>query len=54
MSKIVYLLGAGASFGKRGKEVLFSRDASRVGHVITKNGNYPIIQEGLPLVTEIP
>lgn len=54
MSKIVYLLGAGASFGKRGKEVLFSRDASRVGHVITKNGNYPIIEEGLPLVTEIP
>ncbi len=43
MSKVVYLLGAGASYGKRLKP-----DSSQVGEV------HNTIAEGLPLVSEIP
>lgn len=56
MAKIVYLLGAGASYGKRDektpiKELRSKQDVLGGSNII---GKYANITEGLPLVTEIP
>lgn len=55
MTDVVYLMGAGASFGKRGKEdfshkvEIKSGDAVSTSHIHCAN-----ILEGMPLVIEIP
>lgn len=54
MSKIVYLLGAGASFGKRDYENPLSVSKEIPGHSFVNNIKVANIVEGLPLVSEIP
>lgn len=55
MTDVVYLMGAGASFGKRGKEdfshkvEIINGDTKSVRHIYCAN-----IIEGMPLVIEIP
>lgn len=55
MSKIVYLLGAGASRGVRGDDVLkFTTDSLRPGGHFVSSGECPDILSGVPIVSEIP
>ena len=55
MTDVVYLMGAGASFGKRSKDYLSHKveikngDAVSISHIHCAN-----ILEGMPLVVEIP
>lgn len=58
MGKVVYLLGAGASFGRRdpdNPEAVFQYDyvVNGIGKLLTEC-QYPKILEGLPIVTELP
>jgi len=46
MSKVVYLMGAGASYGKR--------ITNEKNFMNTSDGEIDVITEGLPIVTEIP
>lgn len=60
MSKIVYLLGAGASYGDRGKDKDGNIVEMNIHGKRTSTGSVPVIgrcaniKEGLPLVSEIP
>ena len=55
MTDVVYLMGAGASFGKRGKEDLFHKVEINSGDAVsTSYIQYANILEGMPLVIEIP
>lgn len=55
MTDVVYLMGAGASFGKRGKEDLFHKVEINSGNAVSTNYiQYANILEGMPLVIEIP
>lgn len=55
MTDVVYLMGAGASFGKRGKEDLFHKVEINSGDAVSTNYiQYANILEGMPLVIEIP
>ena len=54
MSNIVYLLGAGASFGKRDHENPLSVSEKIPGRSFTNEISITNIIEGLPLVSEIP
>ena len=60
MSKIVYLLGAGASYGKRGEDKDGNIVEMNIHGKRTSTGSVPLIgrcaniKEGLPLVSEIP
>lgn len=55
MTDVVYLMGAGASFGKRAQDVLSHKveiikgDTKSISHISCAN-----IHEGMPLVVEIP
>ena len=54
MSNIVYLLGAGASFGKRDSNNPLHVSQKIPGHSFTNEISITNITEGLPLVSEIP
>lgn len=54
MSKITYILGAGASYGKRGSDITIFLDGTEGERLIAGNGECSTILEGLPIVTEIP
>ena len=56
MSKVVYLLGAGASFGKRISKAEEIKADKNHGIITFINPTAPAykITEGLPIVTEIP
>ena len=56
MGNITYLLGAGASFGKRdeNKPILERQTSIRNNNLTKTSYKYANITEGLPLVTEIP
>lgn len=54
MAEIVYLLGAGASYGKRNGILSYNAQKKRDNKIITFGGACPNIIEGLPLVVDIP
>lgn len=55
MSRIVYLLGAGASFGSRGEKLLdFRTERLTDKGVISGSGSCVKIESGVPIVNEIP
>ena len=56
MAKVVYLMGAGASFGTRGgNELNFSIQTNQPGgRLVTSHSSCANITSGLPLVAEIP
>ena len=55
MSRIVYLLGAGASYGRRGeKQVDFKTEKLTKDGVVSSRGSCVNIVSGVPVVNEIP
>lgn len=55
MSRIVYMLGAGASYGTRGdKKIDFRTEIPTKDCVLSDGGSCVDITSGVPVVTEIP
>lgn len=55
MTDVVYLMGAGASFGKRSKDDLYHKVEIKNGDAVSRSHIHCAnILEGMPLVTEIP
>ena len=55
MSRIVYLLGAGASYGRRGEKLVdFKTEKLTKDGVVSGRGSCVNIESGVPVVNEIP
>ena len=54
MSKVVYLLGAGASYGRRGQMLSYQLEKKTNQGTIVSRGECANILEGMPVVNELP
>ena len=54
MSKVVYLLGAGASYGRRDQTLSYQLEKKTSQGTVVSSGSCPKILEGMPVVNELP